>query len=119
MAIVGLPASGRLIAPRALYADGSTYYWPRAMSEYLVLGLESSCDDTAAAVIRVCGGEREILSDVTRAQYDRHADYGGVVPETLRARMSSVSTELWSKRLITQAVPSPISMRLQRRPALD
>ncbi|MCB2112311.1 MAG: tRNA (adenosine(37)-N6)-threonylcarbamoyltransferase complex transferase subunit TsaD [Parvularculaceae bacterium] len=51
------------------------------MSEYLVLGLESSCDDTAAAVIRVCGGEREILSDVTRAQYDRHADYGGVVPE--------------------------------------
>jgi len=52
------------------------------MSEFLVLGVESSCDDTAAAVIRAgAGGNREILSNVTLAQYDSHAAYGGVVPE--------------------------------------
>ncbi len=49
----------------------------------LVLGVESSCDDTAAAVVRATAdsGGAEILSNVTLAQYDRHAAYGGVVPE--------------------------------------
>jgi N6-L-threonylcarbamoyladenine synthase len=47
----------------------------------LILGIESSCDDTAAAVVRVEGERREILSNVTLAQYDRHAAFGGVVPE--------------------------------------
>lgn len=52
------------------------------MSEFLVLGVESSCDDTAAAVVCArADGTREILSNVTLAQYDRHAAYGGVVPE--------------------------------------
>ncbi|NWG93266.1 MAG: tRNA (adenosine(37)-N6)-threonylcarbamoyltransferase complex transferase subunit TsaD [Parvularculaceae bacterium] len=47
-----------------------------------VLGIESSCDDTAAAVIRApAHGQAEVLSNVTLAQYDRHAAYGGVVPE--------------------------------------
>lgn len=50
--------------------------------DLLVLGIESSCDDTAAAVIRACAdGGREILSNVTIAQYERHAAFGGVVPE--------------------------------------
>ena len=43
----------------------------------LVLGVESSCDDTAAAVLR---GEREILSSVVASQLT-HREYGGVVPE--------------------------------------
>lgn len=48
----------------------------------LILGVESSCDDTAAAVISVgADGAREILSNVGLAQYDRHAAFGGVVPE--------------------------------------
>ncbi|OFX04739.1 MAG: tRNA (adenosine(37)-N6)-threonylcarbamoyltransferase complex transferase subunit TsaD [Alphaproteobacteria bacterium RIFCSPHIGHO2_12_FULL_63_12] len=48
----------------------------------LVLGVESSCDDTAAAVVLSRrDGSRAILSNVTLAQYDRHAAYGGVVPE--------------------------------------
>ncbi|WBU53530.1 tRNA (adenosine(37)-N6)-threonylcarbamoyltransferase complex transferase subunit TsaD [Paracoccus sp. SCSIO 75233] len=42
------------------------------------LGIESSCDDTAAAV--VCG-DRRILSSVVAGQTALHADYGGVVPE--------------------------------------
>src|SRR5206468_1835483 len=44
----------------------------------LVLGIESSCDETAAAV--VAGGER-ILSSVVASQVLTHEKYGGVVPE--------------------------------------
>ncbi len=47
-------------------------------SEYLILGIESSCDETAAAV--VAGGVR-VLSNVVASQIDIHRKYGGVVPE--------------------------------------
>ncbi len=42
-----------------------------------LLGIESSCDDTAAAVVR----DRAILSSVVYGQTSLHADFGGVVPE--------------------------------------
>ncbi len=44
----------------------------------LVLGIETSCDDTAAAVV---GAGGEVLSSVVSSQGDVHARYGGVVPE--------------------------------------
>ena len=44
----------------------------------LVLGIESSCDEMAAAVVR---GGREILSNAVHGQFEVHAPYGGVVPE--------------------------------------
>jgi N6-L-threonylcarbamoyladenine synthase len=44
----------------------------------LVLGIESSCDETAAAVVRA---GREVLSSVVDSQAALHAPYGGVVPE--------------------------------------
>lgn len=43
----------------------------------LILGIETSCDETAAAVV----AEREILSNVVSSQIDIHKLYGGVVPE--------------------------------------
>ena len=43
-----------------------------------VLGIESSCDEMAAAVVR---GGREILSNIVSSQTEVHAPYGGVVPE--------------------------------------
>jgi N6-L-threonylcarbamoyladenine synthase len=47
-----------------------------------ILGLESSCDDTAAAVVRQTGSEpAEILSSVVFGQTDLHSRFGGVVPE--------------------------------------
>ncbi len=46
-----------------------------------ILGLESSCDDTAASVLRGPGGAPEILSSVVLGQADLHEAYGGVVPE--------------------------------------
>ena len=44
----------------------------------LILGIESSCDETAAAVVR---RGREALSNVVASQMALHANYGGVVPE--------------------------------------
>src|ERR1043165_5971319 len=43
-----------------------------------VLGLESSCDETAAAIVE---DGRVVLSDVVASQHEVHAKYGGVVPE--------------------------------------
>src|SRR3984893_7816611 len=43
-----------------------------------ILGMDSSCDDTAAAVV---ADGREILSSVVASQIDVHRKYGGVVPE--------------------------------------
>jgi N6-L-threonylcarbamoyladenine synthase len=43
-----------------------------------VLGIETSCDETAAAVVRSNG---EVLSDVIESQVAAHAPYGGIVPE--------------------------------------
>lgn len=44
----------------------------------LVLGIETSCDETAAAVV---SDKREILSNVVLSQTEEHVPYGGVVPE--------------------------------------
>jgi N6-L-threonylcarbamoyladenine synthase len=46
--------------------------------EHLILGIESSCDETAAAIV---AGGRRILSSVVASQIDIHRKYGGVVPE--------------------------------------
>ena len=53
------------------------------MNETLtVLGIESSCDETAVAVVRRgAGGRVEVLSSVIHSQVVQHAEYGGVVPE--------------------------------------
>lgn len=47
-------------------------------STQLILGIESSCDETGAAVVR---GGAEVLSNVIASQIGTHARYGGVVPE--------------------------------------
>lgn len=54
----------------------------------LVLGLESSCDETAAAVVE---DGRRVLSDAVASQVEVHARYGGVVPEIAsRAHVANV-----------------------------
>jgi N6-L-threonylcarbamoyladenine synthase len=48
----------------------------------LVLGIETTCDETAAAVVeRQSDGSGRILSDIVRSQTEEHAAFGGVVPE--------------------------------------
>ncbi|MBO9427202.1 tRNA (adenosine(37)-N6)-threonylcarbamoyltransferase complex transferase subunit TsaD [Labrenzia sp. R4_1] len=52
----------------------------RADTRLTVLGIETSCDETAAAVVR--GPlDKNILSNVIRSQIDEHTEFGGVVPE--------------------------------------
>jgi N6-L-threonylcarbamoyladenine synthase len=46
-----------------------------------VLGLETSCDETAASVVRLSAAGAEVLSSVIHSQIDEHAAFGGVVPE--------------------------------------
>jgi len=54
----------------------------------LVLGIESSCDETAAAVVSADG---RVVSDVVSSQVALHAPYGGVVPElAARAHMENI-----------------------------
>ena len=48
------------------------------MKDVLILAIESSCDETAAAVVK---NGREVLSNVIASQIDLHTLYGGVVPE--------------------------------------
>ena len=43
-----------------------------------VLGIESSCDETGAAVVDDAG---RVLADVVQSQVEVHAPYGGVIPE--------------------------------------
>ena len=46
--------------------------------DVLILAIESSCDETAAAVVK---NGREVLSNIINSQIDIHTNYGGVVPE--------------------------------------
>ncbi|MEO0357496.1 MAG: tRNA (adenosine(37)-N6)-threonylcarbamoyltransferase complex transferase subunit TsaD, partial [Pseudomonadota bacterium] len=50
-------------------------------STLTVLGIESSCDDSAAAVVRFDSTDAVILSNVVHGQSKLHASFGGVVPE--------------------------------------
>jgi N6-L-threonylcarbamoyladenine synthase len=61
-------------------------------STHTVLGIETSCDETAAAVVRRhADGRAEVLSSIVGSQVAAHAPYGGVVPEiAARAHVESI-----------------------------
>ena len=63
------------------YSSGADAATGRDVRALTVLGLETSCDETAASVVRLTGGRAEVLSSVVHSQIDDHAAYGGVVPE--------------------------------------
>ena len=57
-----------------------------------ILGIESSCDETSAAVVSMADGKREILSNIVASQIETHRLYGGVVPEIAsRAHIEAIS----------------------------
>jgi N6-L-threonylcarbamoyladenine synthase len=62
----------------------------------LILGLETSCDETAAAVVTADG---RILSNVVSSQADLHARYGGVVPEVASRRHLELVTPVVQEAL--------------------
>ncbi|WP_323781709.1 tRNA (adenosine(37)-N6)-threonylcarbamoyltransferase complex transferase subunit TsaD [Thalassovita sp.] len=68
-----------------------------------ILGLESSCDDTAAAVVRQTDGQvPAILSSVVFGQTELHAEFGGVVPE-IAARAHAEKIDICVKQALEQA----------------
>lgn len=69
------------------------------MDDLIFLGIESSCDDTAAAVVT---GDRRILSSVVSSQADLHADFGGVVPE-IAARAHAERLDLAVEQALARA----------------
>lgn len=68
------------------------------MTHPLILGLESSCDDSAAALLR----GRQILSSVVMGQSELHAAYGGVVPE-IAARAHAERLDLCVEAALAEA----------------
>ena len=68
-------------------------------SPLLVLGIESSCDETAAAVV---SNDFRILSNIVGSQFEHHRPYGGVVPE-LAARAHVQTIDIIVSRAIAEA----------------
>ena len=61
-----------------------------------ILGIETSCDETAAAVVR---DGREVLANVVYTQIPLHQPYGGVVPEIAsRAHVEKISEVITTAR---------------------
>ena len=76
-----------------------------AMSTFTILGIESSCDETAAAVVAgdsAGEGPGRILSNAVFGQGDLHAAYGGVVPE-IAARAHAERADLVIARALDEA----------------
>jgi len=77
---------------------------PKSKQDFaLVLGVESSCDETAASVLRRAqDGQVEVLSSIVASQDEIHTPYGGVVPE-LAARAHMQKIESVMVRAVEQA----------------
>ena len=72
------------------------------MKDIIVLGIESSCDETAVAIVK---NRTEILSSVVATQIDVHKEFGGVVPEVAsRIHVENISM------VIEEALKKPASM---------
>ncbi|MDP1709828.1 MAG: tRNA (adenosine(37)-N6)-threonylcarbamoyltransferase complex transferase subunit TsaD [Candidatus Komeilibacteria bacterium] len=57
----------------------------------IILGIETSCDDTAAALLEVKGGRFRLLKHLTASQVKLHAKYQGIVPEVAaRAHLETI-----------------------------
>ncbi len=78
------------------------------ITSMFVLGLESTCDETAASVVR---DGREILSNVISSQVDLHALYGGVYPELAARRHLDVILPVIREALLQAEIkPSDLDL---------
>jgi len=95
------PSANANLARQLRESMMQTSEFPR--ESLLVLGIETSCDETAAAVVaRDTSGAGQILSNVVLSQFDKHAIYGGVVPE-IAARAHAESLDGLVAIALTQA----------------
>lgn len=75
------------------------------MSDLTILGIESSCDDTGAAIVRGTAGNARVLSNIVMGQAELHAAFGGVVPE-IAARAHAEKVDLAVKQALSEAMVS-------------
>ena len=69
----------------------------------IILGIESSCDETAVSIIEENDkGQPSILSNIVSSQVDVHKEFGGVVPE-LAARSHVEKIDLIAKKAIAKS----------------
>ncbi|MEW5821077.1 MAG: tRNA (adenosine(37)-N6)-threonylcarbamoyltransferase complex transferase subunit TsaD [Cyanobacteriota bacterium] len=88
--------------PKVLYKPHSreeVILGPEAKVDQVILGLETSCDETAAAIVL---NGRKVLADVVSSQIEDHKIYGGVVPE-VAARKHLESINLVINEALSQA----------------
>lgn len=71
------------------------------MKDVLILAIESSCDETAAAVVK---NGRTVLSNVISSQIDLHTIYGGVVPELASRKHMEQINQVVDKALVEASV---------------
>ena len=68
----------------------------------IVLGIESSCDETSVSIVKKVTGFGQVLSEKTLSQADKHQVFGGVVPE-LASREHSDSINKLMKEVLKEA----------------
>jgi N6-L-threonylcarbamoyladenine synthase len=78
---------------------------------FVILGIETSCDETAAALVDDDG---RIISSVVASQADLHAKYGGVVPEVASRRHLDLITPVLREALVAE----PDAIAVTTRPGL-
>src|SRR5450756_35348 len=72
------------------------------MSGSLVLGIETSCDETGVGLVRVSDAGNELLVDAIASSVDEHARFGGIIPEVAsRAHLEAMVPTL--QRALTEA----------------
>ena len=105
------------------YSSGTTGATERRSDGLTVLGLETSCDETAASVVRLSASGAEVLSSVIHSQIDEHAAFGGVVPE-IAARSHVEMIDGVARRAMLEAgicllytSPSPRDLSTSRMPS--
>jgi len=67
-----------------------------------ILGIESSCDETAVSIVQEENGKMKILSNIVSSQFDIHKEFGGVVPE-LAARAHVDKIDLITEKAISES----------------
>src|SRR5215217_2194929 len=77
---------------------------PEGAAVTTILGIETSCDETAAAVVR---DGHDVLSSVVSSQVDLHARYGGVVPELASRAHVQLLTPVVAEALVEAGVDGP------------
>ena len=68
----------------------------------IILGIETSCDETAASIVRLENGVAQVLSSIIASQIKDHAPYGGVVPE-IAARKHVEKIDVVIKHALNEA----------------